>query len=148
MFNNKYLLPIFLLFLSISILYSCDTVQSNSSGTLQIRYTGIEESDHGSVAAFLLVNDTTETVVFSAYEGGTPHYSAEVLTDTGWTYLMWNWCATGTSPTELKPGSKKKFTTSLPTYDCTWRVILDISVAESEKYYTLKSDVIEFTLQK
>ena len=148
MLNKKHLLPFFLPLISLSFLFSCDTLESNESGTVKIIYSGIEESQNGSVAAFLLVNDTTETVQFWAYGEEAPLFSTEVLSDTGWTYLMYNWCGTGSSPIELDPGSKTKFTTSLPHYDCTWRVILGISVANSDKYYNVKSNEIEFSIQE
>ncbi len=145
MFNTSRTLQTIMLFLSISILFSCDTVNSNESGTLHIKYIGIEKVEYGTVAAFLLVNDTTETINYLAYGEENPHYSTEVLTDSGWTYLMWNWCGTGTSPVHFEPGSKMKFTTALPRYDCTWRVILSVSVVSSDKFYTLKSENIEYS---
>jgi len=148
MFSIKKHLILIPIILSASLFYSCDTVQSNESGTLHIKYTGIEEGEYGTVASFLIVNDTTATVNFWAYGGETPLYSTEVLTDSGWTYLMHSWCATGASSIEFKAGARKRFVTSLPNYDCTWRVILGVSIVDSEKYYTLKSDEIEFIVSQ
>jgi len=145
-FTIKNNIIIILQFIILSILFSCNNVESYKSGAVQIRYTGVEEGEYGSVASFLLVNDSTETVEFWAYGEEFPHYSTEVLTDTGWIYLMWNWCGTGTSPVEFKPGDKMKFTTSLPNYNCTWRVLLGVSVVDSENYYTVKSNEIIYSI--
>ena len=148
MFNTSRVLQTIMLFLSISYLLSCNTVENNEYGKVHIKYMGTEESPNGSVAAFQLVNDTTETIHYLAYGEGNPHYSTEVLTDSGWTYLMWNWCGTGTSPVDFEPGAKMKFTTALPMYDCTWRVILSVSIVSSDKFYTLKSEKIEYSVPK
>ena len=146
MFKGNNILNLVLVFISLFIAASCDTVESNEPGTLHINYNGIEEGEYGSVATFLIVNDSTETISYWGYDEKNPHYSTEVLTDTGWTYLMYNWCGTGTIPIELEPGTYSKFTTPLPSYGCTWRVMLGVSVLESEKYYTLKSDKIDHSV--
>ena len=148
MFTIKNILNFILLFTFLLLVCSCDAVESNESGTLHIKYTGVEEGEYGTVATFLMGNDTTETISYLAYGEESPHYSTEVLTDSGWTYLMWNWCGTGTTPVDLKPGAKTKFTTALPDYECTWRVVLGISVVGSDKYYTLKSDKIDHLVSK
>lgn len=146
MFNYKNVLNIILFFISLSISISCDSVESNETGTVQILYNGIEKGEYGKAASFLLINDSTEIIEFWGYDEKSPLYSSEVLTDTGWTYLMWNWCGTGASPVKFSPGDRIKFITPLPNIDCTWRVILGVKVAESEEYYTVKSKEIVYSI--
>ncbi len=116
------------------------------SGRVQLFYEGIQFSDSNEVASFILLNDSTVDVQYFAYSQTSLHYSTEVLSDTGWVYLFWNWCGTGAEYHVLESGSSTRFETHLPQEDCTWRVLVNIADMEHTMSYTLRSAGIEFTV--
>lgn len=147
-------LTIFCFTLFIGLLIECDSVtpkklignDNPDYGTVHIVYNGITSEDHQSVASFSLINDSTEAIQYFAYSKHSLHYSTEVLTDTGWVYLMWNWCGTGASYYVLEVDSSVQFCTVLPQDNCTWRVLVDITDMEYENHYTLRSEEIDFSV--
>lgn len=115
-------------------------------GRVQILYKGIVNDDGTSWAMFTLVNDSTEDLEYFAYNAAQPHYSTEMLSDTGWTWLMWNWCGTGASYHTLGSGEEVDFKTGLPHLDCTWRVILSATCDPETSGFIVRSRAIDFAI--
>ncbi len=115
-------------------------------GTVHLEYRGLEMTEGSFVPNFSLVNDSTEAIQYLGYNEGYPLYSAEALTDTGWTSLMWGWCGTGTELYPLEPGSSIQFLGMLPTYSCTWRLVLYITEMDSVSSRKITSDNLIHTI--
>lgn len=115
-------------------------------GSVQILYRGIVDEGDQSWAMFTLTNDSTEDIEYFAYSAMQPHFSTEMLSDSGWTWLFWNWCGTGASYFPLKSGSSMDFKTGLPHLDCTWRVVLSASCDPDEGGFIVSSRPIDYTL--
>ena len=146
MIKTYLILPALLLF---AMVYSCEAPEdekltNHSDELIRIDFLAVESTDQGDIASFLLVNDSTASVQYFAYDQTFPHYSTEVQNDTGWTYLFWNWCGTGADYWPLEPGAQVEFTTMLPQESCTWRVRLGVSDTELSTSYTLYSESIEY----
>ena len=114
-------------------------------GRVQVLYEGITTTGGGERAEFSLINDSTTTVEYFAYSVDQPHYSTEMLSDTGWVYLFWNWCGTGASNLELPADSSQTFYASLPYESCTWRMMISIWDPGAESGYILYSEPIIYT---
>lgn len=114
-------------------------------GRVQILYKGITTEDSIEWANFTLLNDSTVDISYFAYNANHPHYSTQMLSDTGWVWLMWNWCGTGASYLPLESGTSMDFRTGLPHLDCTWRVILGIHCDSGSNDFILGSDPIPYT---
>jgi len=110
----------------------------------RIVYEGIQSEAGFSSANFTLRNDSTESITYFAYSENALHYSSEVLSDTGWVYLLWNWCGTGAEYLPLEAKAEVEFGTSLPPYSCTWRVLVTISGDEQEWAQLLYSEPLEY----
>lgn len=134
------------------IMLSCGVVDTQETlkkeiaeGTPYVTYNGIVSEDGNSQASFTMVNDSTETIQYFAYSATAPHYSTEVLSDTGWVYLLWNWCGTGADYISLEPGSSFDFVTQLPYEDCSWRVLISVANLDYSNSYILRSEAIEYS---
>ena len=132
---------------------SCEAPSSEAAeelfepGRIQILYQGVTQTDPPQ-AHFLLYNDSTVTIQYFAYDVEDLHYSTETLTDTGWAYLMWNWCGTGAEYFDLRPQESIHFQTALPQESCTWRVLASITIPEQEYYGRLYSEALEYNTQE
>ena len=114
--------------------------------SVHLEYNGIIPTENGQMASFSMVNDSTHAIQYFAYSEEYPLYSAEALTDTGWTNLMWGWCGTGAEFYPLEPNSTIDFLGMLPTYSCTWRLVLDITDMDSVSSHRLRSENIIYTI--
>jgi len=129
------------------LLLSCESVETDmymeydGYPNVRIEYNGITSNSDILQASFTLVNDSTASLQYYAYDIDSPHYSTEVLSDSGWVYLFWNWCGTGADWYPLEAGTSIDFNTTLPSHSCTWRVVLSI-VGEP---FVLYSNGIQFT---
>lgn len=97
------------------------------------------------MASFTMVNDSPESIKYFAYDATSPHYSTEALADTGWAYLMWNWCGTGAEYFNLGTDLSFNFLVMLPNENCTWRVILNTTDMDDSNYRILRSESIEYS---
>ena len=147
---NSTLKSLPLLFMLLCTLVACsnpgeplidDTVES---GKVQILYRGITQDIDGTWAEFTLVNDSTELLSYFAYDANHPHYSTEMLSDSGWTWLFWNWCGTGAEYFPLESGGRVDFKTSLPHIDCTWRVLVGATCNPDSGSFMLRSRSIDY----
>jgi|GEM_PF-393393 len=124
---------IFLILCGILGLMACESPHEQTlddqpvPGTVQLVYNGISTEESVTAANFTLYNDSTVTIHYFAYDENNLHYSSEVLSDTGWAYLFWNWCGTGAEYLPLEPQQEISFRTSLPPTSCTWRLLVNIS---------------------
>jgi len=116
------------------------TQENEGVDAVRIEYLGSSTSGNTDLATFKLVNDSTSSIQYFAYDITSLHYSTEVLTDTGWVYLFWNWCGTGAEYFELEAGSSVEFQTFLPDSSCTWRVLTSISDMTGSNGYILRSE--------
>jgi len=133
-----------LLFISCGIVDTKEPRETLEIGQPYIIYNGIVSNNGSSQASFTMVNDSTETIQYFAYTPAEPHYSAEVLTDSGWVYLFWNWCGTGAEYFSLESDSSFEFTTNLPYESCTWRVMINVSDQEGTNTYFVRSEGLEY----
>jgi hypothetical protein len=113
-------------------------------GTIQLVYKGVSTEESVTAANFTLHNDSTGTIHYFAYDENNLHYSSEVLSDTGWAYLFWNFCGTGAEYLPLEPTQEVSFRTSLPPNSCTWRLLVNISDDSQEWGQLRRSAPIEF----
>lgn len=137
--------------MSLFTLVSChvfgpeDEKKREGVNAVRIEYLGETSGTYADLASFNLVNDSTASIQYFAYDKISPHYSTEALTDTGWVYLFWNWCGTGAEYFELEAGASVEFTTLLPDTSCTWRVLVSVTDMSLTNGYILRSENLEFT---
>lgn len=112
---------------------------------VRIEYLGSTSSSYADLATFKLVNDSTSSIQYFAYDVSSLHYSTEVLTDTGWVYLFWNWCGTGAEYFELEAGTSIDFKTFLPDTSCTWRLLVSVSDMTGSNGYILYSENLDYS---
>ncbi|NQV50590.1 MAG: hypothetical protein HQ507_08835 [Candidatus Marinimicrobia bacterium] len=147
---SKHLVAALPSFIILTLIWNCEVVEPNEAITakdtdaIRINYNGITQDEGQSLASFSIVNDSTESIQYFGYDPQSMHYSTEMLTDTGWVYLSWNWCGTGASYYPLEPDSQIEFRTGLPSNSCTWRVLLNISDMELTTSHMLKSESIQY----
>ncbi|NQT64507.1 MAG: hypothetical protein HQ556_16210 [Candidatus Marinimicrobia bacterium] len=125
-----------------------ENLMNEGEGTIRLEYRGLEWAEGGFMPSFSLVNDSTETIQYFGYGVSYPLYNAEALADTGWTDLMWGWCGTGAEFYPLEPDSSIQFLGMLPSYSCTWRLVLYITEMDSVSSRILRSENIIYTLPK
>ncbi len=146
------MMKLFKILVSLSFLVSCGIMDPDENqlggdeGSIHIEYLGQEWTEGGYAPLFSLVNDSTETVQYFGYSESYPLFSAEALSDTGWTNLMWGWCGTGASFYALEPDSSIQFLGMSPSYSCTWRLVLDITEMDSLSSRRLRSENIIYTI--
>ncbi len=90
----------FLFFLSL-LFTTCSDLVSTSSPDNTVSFTFIEATEFD--VKLLLTNNTTESVLYLGFSKSSPLKTVEVLSDTGWTVVIWDWCATGADRHEVKP---------------------------------------------
>ena len=135
----------------ILILGACEAVEEDfmAEKSLQsevyIAYNGIIQTENGTAASFTVVNDSSASIQYFGYSENAPHYSTEVLTDTGWVYLFWNWCGTGAEWQVLERDASFNFDTGLPYEESTWRIVLNVSATENLYANELRSQAISYT---
>jgi len=143
---SKHIVTLLSILWVLVLIWNCDAVDPDEAmrledpGAVRIIYNGLSQEGDASLASFTIVNDSTESIQYFAYDSHSMHYSTETLTDTGWVYLSWNWCGTGASYFTLEPEDKVDFYTSLPNTSCTWRVVLSIADLELSTSYLLWSE--------
>lgn len=135
---------LFVLVISCGLVDTQESLEKLESGRAYISYNGIISNNGSLQASFTMVNDSAETIQYFAYASAQPHYSTEVLTDSGWVYLFWNWCGTGAEYFSLESGSSFEFTTNLPYESCTWRVMINVSGQEGANAHFVRSEGIEY----
>ena len=142
----RWIIKVGVLFISAVVLWNCEAVAPDESltlddpGVIRIIYNGLSQDGERSQASFTLVNDSTESIQYFAYDPVSMHYSTEALADTGWAYLAWNWCGTGADYQPLEAGNQVDFFTDLPATSCTWRVVLNIADMDLTTSYMLRSE--------
>lgn len=97
-------------------------------GRVQVLYTGVTQVDDTPLAAFTVVNDSTDTLWYWGYAPESLLYGGECWSDTGWTSLFWGWCGTGTQRYDLPPQSQLDITTRMPDTAGTWRLVLNFQI--------------------
>ncbi len=65
-----------------------------------VSLTFIENSEFD--AKLLLKNNTTESLFYWGFTKSSPLKTVEVLSDTGWTVVAWDWCGTGAEQQEVQ----------------------------------------------
>jgi hypothetical protein len=135
---------------TLMLIWNCEAVDSEDPislqepGAVRIVYNGINQNGDQSLASFSIINDSTGSLQYFAYDFQSMHYSTEMQTDTGWVYLAWNWCGTGASYFPLEPQSQVEFHTGLPANSCTWRVLLSIADMDFTTSAILRSESIQY----
>jgi len=138
------LLTIFILIWNCEAVDSEDAIAQQELGAVRILYNGLIHEGDQSLASFSIVNDSTESIQYFAYDLYSMHYSTEMHTDTGWVYLAWNWCGTGASYFPLEPDAQVEFKTGLPLNSCTWRVLLNISEMDLTSSHMIRSESLQY----
>jgi len=137
---------IMVLLISCGVTDPDDTLEADPSGTIYIEYNGMVATESSLTPSFSLVNDSTVTIQYFGYSKINPLFNAEAKTDTGWTHLMWGWCGTGADYFALDPDSSVTFLGLLPSYSCTYRLVLDIIELDTSTSRQIRSESIDFTL--
>ena len=71
---------------------------------------------------FRVINNRDKTLWYSGYQEGSPIYTTQVLSDTGWVYSGQGWCGTGLTMIEFSPGSSFTISVIKPESIRVWRV--------------------------
>ncbi len=146
MMNLMKVLVLVVFLVSCGILDPDENLKGKDEGAIRLDYLGLEWAEGGFVPSFSLVNDSIEAIQYFGYAQSNPLFSAEALTDTGWTNLMWGWCGTGAEFYPLEPGSSIQFLGITPSNSCTWRLVLYITEMDSVTSHMIRSENIIYTI--
>lgn len=115
---------------------SDSTVSTASDNTVSLTYITATESE----AELKLSNTTDNSILYLGYSKSTPLKRVEVLTDTGWATVAWDWCATGANRQEVKPNESVIVYAPVLRRNVTTRVLIGYHVQSEGEYVNLISN--------
>lgn len=94
----------------------------------------------GEQANLLLSNTTDTPVYYLGFGKEHPLKKVEVLTDTGWCTVMWDWCGTGAELQQIPSHSSAVILAPAPQRNVKTRVTFSITHSPEGEYSILTSD--------
>lgn len=121
---------------AVLLLAACDQPSSVSPGesvTLSLAGTT------GEHVQLRLVNRTLDTLYYWGFSKSSPLKRIEILTDTGWSVLLWDWCATGAEQQAVSPMGAAIIDAPLLQHKTSTRLIMHYSRNYNGELRELKS---------
>jgi hypothetical protein len=134
--------PTFVLFLLVLLTGPGCTESSAPAGpalpenTVTLTFTDVT----GEQANLLLTNTTETPVYYLGFGKEHPLKKVEVLTDTGWCAVLWDWCGTGAELQEVPSHSSAVIIAPAQRHNIKTRVAFSITHAPDGAYEVLTSD--------
>jgi hypothetical protein len=110
------------------------TVSGNS---VSLTFASVDEQQ----ATLILINSTDAPVSYLGFGQAHPLKTVEVLTDTGWSAILWDWCGTGAETQLVQPHSSVEIIAPVIRRNVTTRVTFGIIQQPDEAYRILTSNV-------
>ncbi len=107
-----------------------------SDNTVSLTFIAATESE----AELELSNTTDSSIFYLGYSKSTPLKRVEVLSDTGWTTVAWDWCATGASSQEVLPNESVIVYAPVMRRNVTTRVLFGYHTQPEGDYVNLVSN--------
>lgn len=89
----------------------------------------------------ILTNSTDAPVSYLGFGQAHPLKTVEVLTDTGWSAVLWDWCGTGAEMQVVQPYSSVEIVAPAIRRTITTRVKFGITQPPDDEYRLLTSNV-------
>lgn len=112
------------------------TDPSASGNSITLTYASVDNQQ----ATLTLSNSTDAPVYYFGFGQANPLKTVEVLTDTGWSAIIWDWCGTGAELQQVKPHSAAEILAPALRRNVKTRVTFSIAQSPEEEYHTLSSN--------
>lgn len=109
---------------------------SASGDSVSLLFASVDEQQ----ATLVLINSTNAPVSYLGFGQAHPLKTVEVLSDTGWTAVLWDWCGTGAELQTVQPYSSVEIIAPAIRRHATTRVKFSIILSPDEEYRVLTSD--------
>ncbi len=87
----------------------------------------------------LLTNNSPNSVVYFGFSKSSPLKTVEILSDTGWSVVVWDWCGTGAERQEVKPNESAIILAPIIRKHVKTRVAFGYRSAENSEFTKLVS---------
>lgn len=110
---------------------------ASPSAPLPVSLTFIDHSEFD--AKLLLKNNTTESLLYWGFSKSSPLKTVEVLSDTGWAVVVWDWCGTGAEQQEVKPNESVIIFAPIVKKNVTTRMAFSYRTPSNQEFIKLTS---------
>lgn len=112
------------------------TDPSASGNSVTLSYASVNNQQ----ASLTLINSTDAPLYYFGFGQANPLKTVEVLTDTGWAAIIWDWCGTGAELQQVKPHSVAEIFAPALRHNVKTRVTFSIAHSPEGEYRNLSSN--------